>query len=326
MPRDRMVIDCHVHVAANTPANGSMSPRLLRLIAFRFMRWKLSLPPGSDPRAETELAARLAGLIDDTPQLDAVVALAFDAVVHPDGRVDDALTHLYVTNEYVQRLSERYPQILFGASVHPYRSDAIERLERCIQGGAVLMKWLPVVQGMDPADRACIPFYEAMAHHKLPLLAHTGGEQSLPGRFTHLADPDLLEEALRRGVTVIMAHCGTRSTPFDRDYLPRFMRLARQYERCYGDTSALSLPTRSYAYEQVLADPVVRRKLIHGSDWPILPVPPMSMLGIESAFTLLRDRNWLRRDMQIKELLGFDRDYWERAARVLRIAPTVPAR
>ena len=208
--------------------------------------------------------------------------------------------------------------MLFGASVHPYRRDALDELERCIAGGAVLLKWLPVSQGMDPAHPRCIPFYEALAHYKVPLLCHTGGERSLPRVDDSLADPKLLAEALKRGVTVIMAHCGTRSAPTNRDYLPQFMRLARQYENCYGDTSALNLPSRWYAYEQILADPVVREKLVHGSDWPIIAIPPVGQIDVGTSIGLLRDPNWLRRDVRIKQRLGFDHAYWARAGNVLR--------
>jgi predicted TIM-barrel fold metal-dependent hydrolase len=181
------------------------------------------------------------------------------------------------------------------------------------------MKWLPVSQGMDPAHPKCIPFYEALAHHKLPLLCHTGGELSLPRFDDDLADPMLLEEALRRGVTVIMAHCGTRSSPTNRDYLSQFMRLAREYERCYGDTSALNLPSRWYAYGQILADRVVREKLVHGSDWPIIAIPPVGQIDVGTCIRLLRDPNWLRRDVRIKQQLDLDDAYWERAGKVLRL-------
>lgn len=319
-----MIIDCHVHVSALTAGHGSMSPRLIGSIPFRFMRWRLGLH-GADAQTERDLEVRLAAIIAGTPELDAAAVLAFDAVYDLDGGVIDSRTHLYVTNEYVAELCSRNRQMLFGASVHPYRRDAAAELDRCIRGGAALLKWLPVVQGMDPSHPRCIPFYEALADARLPLLCHTGGEQSLPGRYPELADPMLLEGALKRGVTVIMAHCGTRSTPFDRDYLPSFMRLVRDYEHCYGDTSALNLPTRSYAYGNVLSDPLVREKLIHGSDWPIVPVPPMSMLGIEASFDLWRERNWMRRDVRIKKMLGFDDAYWRRAARVLRIDRRAPA-
>src|SRR5207245_6439938 len=130
--------------------------------------------------------------------------------------------------------------ILFGASVHPYRKEAVAEIERCVRGGAVLLKWLPITQNFDPSDEPCIPVYEALAHYKLPLLSHTGGEKSLPTLNPHVADPMLLVPALKRGVTVIAAHCGTKSAIWETDFLPHFMRLAQEYENCYGDTSALN--------------------------------------------------------------------------------------
>ena len=41
-------------------------------------------------------------------------------------------------------------------------------LERGLAAGAVLLKWLPIVQNFNPADPRCFPVYEALAHHKLP--------------------------------------------------------------------------------------------------------------------------------------------------------------
>ena len=381
-----MRIDCHVHIAACTPGHGSMSPRLLNSLPFRFMRWRMGLA-GADERTERALAAQLGRIIEETTELDAAVVLAFDAVYDETGRRDEARTHLYITNEYVASLARHdarvgisaspgtpgegrgegssasarnssirqnphpspstsheyvgtpeyrergqekqdklHANMLFGASVHPYRRDAIDELDRCVRGGAVLMKWLPVSQGMDPSHAKCIPFYEALAHHKLPLLCHTGGELSLPRFDDALADPMLLEEALRRGVTVIMAHCGTRSSPTNRDYLPQFMRLAREYEHCYGDTSALNLPSRWYAYEQILSDRAVREKLVHGSDWPIIAIPPVGRIDLGACARLMRDSNWMRRDVRIKRCLGFDEAYWKRAARVLRLTPSPSGR
>jgi uncharacterized protein len=60
--------------------------------------------------------------------------------------------------------------MLFGASIHPYRKDAVAELERCVGLGAVLLKWLPVVPDFNPADQRCFPFYEALAHHRLRVL------------------------------------------------------------------------------------------------------------------------------------------------------------
>lgn len=296
-----------------------MSRRLLRSIPFRFMRWRLGIK-GEDAESDRQLEASLVDHIEKTEKLDAAVVLAFDAVYDREGNPDAARTHLYVSNDYVIELSRKHRKVLFGASVHPYRKDAVAEIERCVEAGAVLLKWLPIVQDFDPSDTRCIPVYEALAHYKLPLLSHTGGEKSLPTLNPHVADPRLLIPALERGVTVIAAHCGTRSAPDETDFLSQFIRLARQYENCFGDTAALNLPTRSYAYEKILQDATVRAKLVHGSDWPIPALPPVSQLRWADAIRLFREKNWLRRDVLIKEHLGLTDDYWHRAARLLRIA------
>src|SRR5689334_12090952 len=126
-----MVLDCHVHVAACTPAHGWISARLFKSAAFRFMRWRLGLK-GYDEATERALEQVLIDKLRATERLDAAVVLAFDAVHHRDGNLDYDNTHLYVKNDYVIELAARHPNVvLFGASVHPFRKDAVQELERC---------------------------------------------------------------------------------------------------------------------------------------------------------------------------------------------------
>lgn len=314
-----MIIDSHVHAVADTPGHGRISAKLRRSLTFRFLRWQLGIQTQKGEAFERETEAKLAATINGTEQLDAAAVLAFDAVYDRDGNFDDANTHLYVTNDYVAELAQRHPKMLFAASVNPYRKDAVAELERCVGRGAVLLKWLPIVQNFNPADPLCLPLYEALAHFRLPLLCHTGGEQSLPVLDRSVADPALLVPALERGVTVIAAHCGTRGHYFETDYLPTFVRLAHRYENLYGDTAALNLPTRSYSYSTLLKDEVVRRKLVHGSDWPIMPIPPCRIGWREALRLLRRERNWMRRDVLVKQKLGFEDAYWHRGATLLRL-------
>jgi predicted TIM-barrel fold metal-dependent hydrolase len=312
-----MVIDCHVHLAATVMPRGRMSQKLLGSLPFKFMRWRLGLDPAGEA-FDSELVTLVDRLIQETPTLHAAVMLAFDGVYDRQGRRDDDNTHLYVSNDYVaQIVREHSTRMLFGASIHPYRTDAVAELERCAANGAALIKWLPIVQNFNPADALCEPFYEALAALNMPLLCHTGGEQSLPNLDKSVADPNLLIPALKRGVKVIMAHCGTRSRPGETDYLPTFVKLAKEYEHCYGDTAALNLPTRSYAYNVILNDPIVREKIVHGSDWPILPVPPTTRIGIIASLQTWSESNWLKRDVEIKRKLGFDENYWNRASKLL---------
>ncbi len=294
-----------------------MSTRLLKSFPFRFLRWNFSLGE-PDETTDAKLESLLVSQLDDCPELDAAVVLAFDAVYDRQGTRLDADTHLFVENDYVIDLAGRHRKILFGASIHPYRKDAIAELERCVQAGAALVKWLPITQGIDPSDPKCYPFYEALAHHGVPLLSHTGGETMLPN-LNRLADPTLLMPALRRGVTVIAAHCATRSTFAEPDYLSSFVRMCHDHERFFGDSSAINLPTRWHAYKPILSDPVVRSKIIHGSDWPVLPVPHPVRLGVGKTFELLDEPNWLKRDIRIKQALGFTDEDFVRGSRVLRV-------
>lgn len=315
-----MRIDVHVHILAALPGHGVLSGYLRRRPNVAAIRLRLGIPLfGSDEKIERACEAVLARTLAGCPELDAGVGLAFDAIYAEDGRRDDARTHLYVANDYAAELARRTPKLLFGASVHPYRTDAIAELEKCVAAGAVLLKWLPLVQGMDPSSEKCFAFYEALAHHKLPLLCHTGGELALPQDFPHYASPALLEPALKRGVTVIAAHCGTRSHPLGEDHLDTFCRMAKDHEHLYGDTAALNSPNRSYAIPTLLADEGVRRKLVHGSDWPI-PSFATFRAGLGTALRLLlTEGNWVRRDVLVKRAAGFDEAYFARAGTILRL-------
>jgi predicted TIM-barrel fold metal-dependent hydrolase len=315
-----MILDAHVHVAAMGTSHGCSSDRLLQSVPFRFMRWRLGMV-GNDESTERQIETKLVETLVGTPELDAAVILAFDAVYTETGEIDLPRTHLHVTNDYVIDLCKKHPKMLFGASVNPYRKDAVAELERCVAAGAKLMKWLPIVQGFNPADERCIPFYEALAHHKLPLLSHTGGERTLIRLNEEYAPPRLLKNALQRGVTVIAAHCGTRSAPFEEDYLDEFVRMVHEHENLYGDTAALCLPMRTHAFDAIFKDDLVRSRIIHGSDWPVISLPLPLRIGLRASLELMHEKNWMRRDVLIKRRLGFDDAYWHRAAKVLRIEP-----
>jgi uncharacterized protein len=312
-----VIVDCHVHLSAFTPGHGYMSRRLLDSVPFRFMRWKFGLV-GEDARTEATLEHLLARTVAEANPVEAAVVLAFDAVHDAAGKRDASRTHFEVANDYVRDVTRKYPRLLYGASIHPYRRDAVAELERVARDGAVLIKWLPITQDIDPSDARCLPFYEALAHLKIPLLSHTGWERTLPTANDRVADPALLRPALERGVTVIMAHCGTRSFYGESCHVESFRRMAREWEHCYGDTSALNLPTREYGWRLLLDDNVVREKLVHGSDWPILPLPPLRHVGWRNAVSLMREKNWMKRDALVKQRIGLEGEYWTRAGKLLR--------
>ena len=91
------------------------------------------------------------------------------------------------------------------------------------------MKCLPNCQNIDFSDRRYEPFWRRMAEAGLPLLAHTGGEHTVPIVNPALSDPKLLRFPLECGVTVFAAHVGTRSGLFDPDYFHDWVAMLPEF-------------------------------------------------------------------------------------------------
>src|SRR5262249_15779642 len=150
--------------------------------------------------------------------------------VHDDhGRPIPNAGSFYVPNEYVLGLARKHREFLPAVSIHPGRPDALEELERCLAGGAVMMKCLPNCQNINCSDRGFPSFWERMAAARLPLLAHTGGEHTLPVVRPEYSDPRSLILPLECGVTVIAAHCATKSGLTDPEYFDIFAELTERF-------------------------------------------------------------------------------------------------
>jgi len=69
-------------------------------------------------------------------------------------------TGVYVPNDYVLSVAEEFPHVFLPVvSVHPYREDAIEELERCYKRGSRMVKWLPNAMGIDPSNGQTLSFF-----------------------------------------------------------------------------------------------------------------------------------------------------------------------
>jgi len=204
-----------------------------------------------------------------------VGVLAIDRRYGADGEVDRAGTALYVPNDHVLRLAAEHPdRFVPVVSVHPYRRDALEELDRCAARGARIVKWLPNSMGIDPADPRCDPFYARMKARGMALLAHAGDEHALAAGDDELGNPARLRRALDAGVRVIVAHCATLGDHFD-DFL-RLMEEPRYEELAYGDLSAVCLRNRDARVLRTLLERTdLHPRLVEGSDWPL---PAIRML------------------------------------------------
>jgi predicted TIM-barrel fold metal-dependent hydrolase len=264
---------------------------------------------------------RLLAMVRDS-SLDAVVILAQEHAYDDHGKAIPGAGRFFVPNNYVLDLARKHQEFLPAVSIHPGRPDALEELERCLAAGAVMMKCLPNCQNINCNDRRFKPFWARMAEAGLPLLAHTGGEHTLPVIRSEYADPRILTLPLECGVNVIAAHCGTKSGLFDRQYFHTFADMTRRYGNLYGDNSAFTVPIRSRHVSSCVRAPLVER-LIHGSDFPV---------PVHGVFSWLRGRvdwktfrhwqrqnNILERDYQLKRAMGFPPETFTRIWDLLRL-------
>ncbi len=206
------IIDIHVHFGGpRNPYNDCYwSDAFRKQPAY----WLLKLTTYSLFKEPTfsEVERKILSVINRSTRVDKVVLLAMEKVYRPDGTPVDSETHLYVPDDYIIKLAKNNPRILLGSSVHPYRNDWKEELDKCIRNGAVLCKWIPSSQQIDVTDEKCFPMYDYLAEHNLPLLIHSGPEYSIPtsnNRFIEFNNPKYLRIPLDRGVTVIIAHCAS---------------------------------------------------------------------------------------------------------------------
>jgi predicted TIM-barrel fold metal-dependent hydrolase len=317
-------IDVHVHMVGN---GGDGSGGWLRLgrwhgLLAAFMVKQLGLPANSlQGNLEARYAEILLQFVRES-SLDAVVLLAHERVHDPDGTPRADLGSMFVPNDVVLRLARQHPEFFAGVAIHPARPDALEELDRCVAEGAVLMKCLPNCQNIDPSDVRYRPFWRRMAEHRLPLLAHTGGEHTVPIINPALADPKLLRLPLECGVTVVAAHCATKSGLFDREYFDDWVAMLRDFPNLYGDISAMVSLNRCGHLRDCLAKGILPR-VLHGSDFP---VPVLGhRLRWQGAFDqqtfrrIQKVQNPLERDWQFKQALGFTDEIATRVTGLLRL-------
>ncbi|MBN2341745.1 MAG: amidohydrolase family protein [Deltaproteobacteria bacterium] len=328
-----MLVDCHVHMACNSQqSSGYTRLKWPQRMGSALMSRRLGTYGAcSDEEAERGYIRALSNYIL-TSELDKAVLLAFDEVYHSSGERSRSLSRFFVPNDYVASVCAQHSTFLFGASVHPFRLDAIDELERLCEKGAVLLKLLPNSHRFDPADARLIPFYRKLASLRLPLLLHGGFEHTIPVSNQSFGDPARFRLALDEGCTVIVAHAGSAGLIHLHETMGAFLRLLRDYPNCYGDTSALTNLWRSKYLRQLLHPERLQHKygvlienpfdrMIHGSDYPV-PITPMALgwkTSLRARQNLTNANNPIQLDVALKRAAGVPDSCLSRAGQVVRL-------
>jgi predicted TIM-barrel fold metal-dependent hydrolase len=304
MTTGKTLIDCHVHLAA-LPDGGNgcyISPKMLRSPLFRFLLWKHQLPPDKPREANQKYLDDLLGELRASRHVQKAVLLGMDGVYDQNGRLDQAHTDFLISNDYVLKTAQAYPnEFLAGVSINPQRQDAVEEAHRCADAGATLVKVLPNAQQFNPADPRYKTFYRALAERKLPFLSHVGYEFSLIGKDQSVGNPDRLRVALDEGATVIAGHACSYGLIFYEKFLPTIQDLATRYPNFYADISALTLPNRMRMLLQLRRYPKIHERLLFGTDYPlsVFHIAAWGRVAFGTLLGLIRTKNRFDRQVAV---------------------------
>jgi len=313
----KSIIDIHVHVAGLGYGNSGsfINEDMRNNFRFPFYLWSMDVTEEElIEQGDQILFKKLSDKIARSETVKKSVILAMDGYVDSDGEKKGQLnrqeTQIYVPNDYVAKETSLYDNLLFGASVNPNRPDALQRLQKVKDKGAVLVKWIPSIMNIDPANPDYIPFYQLMAKLKIPLLTHTGMEKSFANARDELADPMRLKLPLEQGVTVIAAHIATTGKSEGEDNFTRILPMIRQYPNLYVDVSSLTQINKINYLARALQEEGVSEKMVYGTDWPLQFFPLISPwyhinhISFKDAYQIGGIKNQWDRDVALKKAFG----------------------
>ena len=148
------IIDIHIHLAGTgDEGTGCIMSKKFKA---SFFYYALLLLAKSKQLNDKVARDTILNVIKTSEKISKVVLLALDCVVEKNGDERPDISSIVTPNEYVIKVcNENKDRALFGASIHPYRKDSLDLIDRCVEEGAVLMKWIPSSQGIDPQNRKC---------------------------------------------------------------------------------------------------------------------------------------------------------------------------
>ena len=198
-----MTVDLHTHLVSSRAGEGARFNYCNKVV-----QWRLGV------RSVDAFRAKFVADLAEGP-VDKAVVCAIEN------------SPLVAGNAETLAFCRAHPGFLYGVNLNPLSPTLADDVAQAVRDGAVLVKLHPSFQRIDPADDACLPYWERMARHRLPVLVHTGHEHALCGGSNRLNDPARLARAAALGVTLVCAHCGCHMMLQERNGIRAWMDLVR---------------------------------------------------------------------------------------------------
>lgn len=324
------IIDLHCHAAGLGFGDSGclISPALRGNFRFRIYLESFGVTEAElQERGDGLVIQRISERVAASEHVDYAVVLAIDGVINGQGELDRERTEFHVPDEFVAREVAKHTNLLWGASVNPHRHDALERLAWAKAHGAVLVKWIPSIMGIDPADESLRPFYHKLRELDLPLLTHGGQEKSFTHARDELADPVRLKLPLELGVKVIVAHIASTGSNEGQEDFERLLPMFAVYTNLYSEISSLTQANKLGYLRRTLADDRLKGRLLYGTDYPLINTAlvtpwafPLNLTRRQMA-DLGAIENPFDRDVALKQGLGVPAEIFTATAGVLQRNP-----
>ena len=284
------VWDSHVHLLGlGTGGSGCwLNPRMRDhfYVARRFQYDMFREATGmqDEATADQDYIERLLSVHRAANPKGKLLVMAFDCFVTEGGEELRDHAAFYTPNEYAFKIAEQYEEFVPCASIHPYRLDALDRLDEAIDRGARAIKWLPNAMGMDPNSPRCDGFYRRLADAGIPLISHAGIEYAVQGaEHQELGNPLRLRRPLDAGCKVIVAHAASSGNGIDLDagangssrqptfdLFLRMMADSRHDGLLFADLSAITVLNRGpRILRTLLGAQEWHHRFVNGSDYPV---------------------------------------------------------
>ena len=164
---------------------------------------------------------------------------------------------------------------------------------------------------MNPSNERYISYYQKLIDLDLPLLVHTGNEESFTRTDDSLGDPELLKLPLSMGVKVIAAHVASSGKSDGYENIDRLISMMDDYPNLYADISSLTQVNKRKNLRKVINEKKLRGRLLYGTDYPLTntiivnPLQYLLNLTMKQLLDLIRTPNSWDRDVKLKSALGF---------------------
>lgn len=324
--------------AAGPALDSFVSPRALRRISFRLTRRIAGVPPDVQPGPDFDAFLERfydRHLLADGP-IERYVLLAFDDYHTQTGERPappetgtQRGADIYTSNSLVHAACRARPdRYLFGASVHPYRSNAVGCVREVAEAGASLLKWLPLHQNIDIADPRTIAVLRCCAEVGLPVLVHYNEEFTLRTQHPEFLPVtpllDVLRQLRQEGAMpiTIVAHVATPVSPLgiEHPHLELIAALEGEFADAplYADISALTTWGKIRYLRAVAVRQELHTKLLFGTDFPVPVALPRLRTDLGRGYRAIRDNpSWPQQVAHVCRHLGYNEIVFHRAASLL---------